>query len=177
MVQTTLNPVRSKAIKQVLRNRLEQFEKKGNCLIISHFDQGSFLPDLHIPHISPVGGFDPVSGRVTLLDVDTSQVYPYQIPFDIFYKGLSYNYNVMFRRFGYGEADIFLSGFNPDFHNPCKGVWPVPETLYPCSAVLIILSAKTSNSSSLLYFPVNCVPRGKPAAVNPEGMVNVGNPA
>jgi len=67
------------------------------------------LPDLHIPHISPVGGFDPVSGRVTLLDVDTSQAYPYQVPFDTFYKGLSYNYNVMFRSFGYAEGGyIFI---------------------------------------------------------------------
>lgn len=110
MVQATGDPVRSKAIKQVLRYRLEQFEKKGNCLIISHFDQGSFIPELHIPHISPVGGFDPVSGKVTLLDVDPSQIHPYQISFDTFYKGLSYNYNFMFRRFGYGEGGyIFIN--------------------------------------------------------------------
>jgi len=103
-VQATQDPKRSKQIKQVLRNRLAQYEKMGNCLILSHFDQGSFISDLHIPHISPVGGFDPVSGKVTLLDVDTSQTYPYQISFDTFYKGLSYNYNVLFRKFGYAEG-------------------------------------------------------------------------
>jgi len=109
MVQTTGDPVRSQAIRQVLRDRLTQFEKTGNCLIISHFDQGSFLPELHIPHISPVGGFDPVSGMVTLLDVDASQPFPYQISFDTFYKGLSYNYNFMFRKFGYAEGGyIFI---------------------------------------------------------------------
>lgn len=104
MVQAKGDPIRSKAIKKKLRHRLEQFEKKGNCLIISHFDQGSFIRELHIPHISPVGGFDPVSGTVTLLDVDTSQLFPYKISFDTFYKGLSYNYNFMFRKFGYAEG-------------------------------------------------------------------------
>jgi Phytochelatin synthase len=109
MVQTTGDPVRSKKIKQVLRHRLEQFEKNGNCLILSHFDQGSFLRELHIPHISPVGGFDPVSRNVTLLDVDPSQTHPYQISFDTFYRGLSFDYNFMFRRFGYAEGGyIFI---------------------------------------------------------------------
>jgi len=104
MVQTIRDPESSEEIKLLLRNRLEQFEKKGNCLIISHFDQGSFIPELHIPHISPVGGFDAESGIVTLLDVDPSQTYPYQISFDTFYKGLSYDYNFMFQRFGYAEG-------------------------------------------------------------------------
>lgn len=109
-VQATGNPLRSERIKHLLRSRLEQFEKKGDCLIISHFDQGSFIQDLHIPHISPVGGFDPVSDKVTILDVDTTQIYPYQVSFDTFYKGLSYNYNFMFRHFGYGEGGyIFIS--------------------------------------------------------------------
>ena len=108
-VQTSGDPEKSKEIKQILRLRLELFEKKGNCLIISHFDQGSFIQDLHIPHISPVGGFDPVSETVTLLDVDTFQTYPYQVSFDTFYKGLSFNYNFLFRHFGYAEGGyIFI---------------------------------------------------------------------
>ena len=108
-VQTTGDPVKSKEIKQILRDRLERFEKKGNCLIIAHFDQGSFLRALHIPHISPVSGFDPVTERVTLLDVDPSQAYPYQVSFDTFYKGLSCNYNHIFRLFGYKEGGyIFI---------------------------------------------------------------------
>lgn len=108
-IQVTNDPVDSKKARRLLRSRLEQFEKKGNCLIISHFDQGSFIPEFHIPHISPVGAFDPVSGNVTLLDVDSSQPHPYTISFDTFYKGLSYNYNLAFRWFGYGEGGyIFI---------------------------------------------------------------------
>lgn len=91
-------------IRQTLRSRLHAFETQGNCLIISHFDQGSFLPELHIPHISPVGGFDPATDTVTLLDVDVTQAYPYQVSFDRFYQGLSYNYNFIFRKFGYAEG-------------------------------------------------------------------------
>jgi hypothetical protein len=103
-VQATRDPVKSKQFKHLLRSRLEQFETQGNCLIISHFDQGCFIQDLHIPHISPVGGFDAVSRRVTLLDVDTTQAYPYDISFDVFCKGLSSNYNPFFRWFGYAEG-------------------------------------------------------------------------
>lgn len=103
-VQALKDPQHSKKIKQTLRSRLEQFESKGNCLIISHFDQGCYVQDLHIPHISPVGQFDPSTGKVTLLDVDPSQPHPYQISFDTFYQGLSSNYNIAFRMFGYGEG-------------------------------------------------------------------------
>jgi len=103
-VQASKDPQHSQKIKQTLRSRLKQFESKGNCLIISHFDQGCYVQDLHIPHISPVGEFDPATGKVTLLDVDPSQPHPYQISFDTFYQGLSSNYNIAFRMFGYGEG-------------------------------------------------------------------------
>jgi len=103
-VQALKDPKQSRKIKQTLRSRLEQFESKDNCLIISHFDQGCYVQDLHIPHISPVGEFDRTTGKVTLLDVDPSQPHPYQISFDTFYKGLSSNYNIAFRMFGYGEG-------------------------------------------------------------------------
>jgi len=109
IIQATNDPSNAKTVKHSLQKRLEQFETKGDCVIISHFDQGSFIPDFHIPHISPVGGFDPVSETVTLLDVDSTQMYPYQISFDTFYKGLSYNYNFLFRHFGYAEGGyIFI---------------------------------------------------------------------
>ncbi|MCP4024243.1 MAG: phytochelatin synthase, partial [Desulfobacteraceae bacterium] len=104
IVQASKSPEKAEKIKEKLYSRLDKFETFGNCVIISHFDQGSYLPDLHIPHISPVGGFNPVDGTVTLLDVDPSQSYPYQISFDTFYKGLSFDYNYMFRRFGYGSG-------------------------------------------------------------------------
>jgi hypothetical protein len=104
IVQASADPKKLKTIQQTLRARLEQFETQGNCVIIAHFDQGSVLPELHIPHISPVGGYDPVSGRVTFLDVDPDQSHPYQISFETFYESLSSNYNPIFRHFGYAEG-------------------------------------------------------------------------
>lgn len=104
IVQTLKNRKKSVQIKQDLKTRLERFEKQGDSIIIAHFDQGSFLPEFHIPHISPVGGYDPASETVTILDVDSTQDYPYRVSFDIFYKGVSYDYNYMFRRYGYGEG-------------------------------------------------------------------------
>lgn len=113
IIQARKDPAEAEKIRQTLRLRLEQFEKKGNCIIIAHFDQGSFIQDLHIPHISPVGGFDSVSGMVTLLDVDPGQPCPYQVPFHLFYKGLSYDYNYLFRRFGYGEGGYVFIRLSP----------------------------------------------------------------
>ncbi|MFH2092661.1 MAG: phytochelatin synthase family protein [Pseudomonadota bacterium] len=104
IVQATRDPDKMESCRKKLLSRLQQFENKGDCLIIAHFDQGSFLPELHIPHISPVGGFDASSSTVKILDVDSTQAFPYQIPFDTFYKGISTNYNVIFRHFGYAEG-------------------------------------------------------------------------
>jgi hypothetical protein len=99
----------SRHIRETLLSRLGQFETQGNCLIISHFDQGCFVRELNIPHISPVGGFNPNTRKVTLLDVDPSQPHPYQISFDTFYKGISSHYNHVFKQFGYGRGGyIFI---------------------------------------------------------------------
>lgn len=86
--------------KEILRNRLQEFETLGNGVIIAHFDQGAFIPELNIPHISPVGGYDSRTGRVTVLDVDRFQSAPYTIPFERFYWGISKRYHHLFRFFG-----------------------------------------------------------------------------
>lgn len=104
IVQASKDPEKSEKLKQTLRARLDQFESQGDCVIIAHFDQGSVLPELHIPHISPVGGYDPASGKVTFLDVDPDQSHPYQVSFEAFYESLSSNYNPVFRHFGYAEG-------------------------------------------------------------------------
>jgi hypothetical protein len=102
--QAQKNSNQSKKIRDVLWKRLHDFETKGDCLIIAHFDQGTFVPTLNIPHISPVGGFDTNTGHVIILDVDPQQEKPYKISFDTFYKGLSSNYNHVFQHFGYGSG-------------------------------------------------------------------------
>jgi len=108
-VSAVTKPGGTKQFKKDLYHRLERFEKNGDCLIICHFNQGRFLPELHIPHISPVGGFDPASARVTMLDVDPVQKWPYQISFETFYRGISCNYNNVFRPFGYaGGGYIYI---------------------------------------------------------------------
>ncbi len=87
---------------------LNAFQSKGNCLIIAHFDQGCFIRELNIPHISPVGDFDPATGTVTILDVDPDQTRPYHIPFSTFYKGISSRYAGVFRPFGYDRGGIVV---------------------------------------------------------------------
>jgi hypothetical protein len=96
-------------IKAKLRKRLTDFENEGNCLVIAHFNQGVFIRDLHIPHISPVGGYDDISGTVTMLDVDPPHEHPYKISFETFYKGISSNYHNIFKPFGFGSGGyIFI---------------------------------------------------------------------
>ena len=100
-VQAKKNSAQSKKIKDVLLKRLHDFEKKGDCLVIAHFDQGAYVPTLNIPHISPVGGFDSETKDVVILDVDPQQEKPYKIGFNTFYKGLSSNYSHVLRPFGF----------------------------------------------------------------------------
>jgi hypothetical protein len=83
--------------KALLRSRLEAFETQGDGVIIIHFDQGAYVPDLNIPHISPVGGYDSATGRVTIMDVDQGQSGPYSVSFDRFYRGISKPYPFPFR--------------------------------------------------------------------------------
>jgi len=103
-VQTLRDKNRINDMKSELKTRLKEFETLGNGIIISHFDQGSYVQELHIPHISPVGGYDHKTDNVTLLDVDPTQPHPYQIHFDTFYKGLSTNYNHALKMYGYSEG-------------------------------------------------------------------------
>lgn len=104
VVQATRDPEKTAVFLETLKSRLEQFERTGDGIIIAHFDQGSLVPDLNIPHISPVGGFDPDNGDVTILDVDSSQPYPYTVSFNRFYRALSTNYLHLFHLFGYGRG-------------------------------------------------------------------------
>ncbi|MFH1980414.1 MAG: phytochelatin synthase family protein [Pseudomonadota bacterium] len=100
IVQTVKEPSAG-PIKAALKRRLADFDSRGTGLIIAHFDQGAYVPELNIPHISPIGAFDTATGEVTVLDVDPDQPYPYRVSFDTFYKGLASDYHHVFRPFGY----------------------------------------------------------------------------
>jgi hypothetical protein len=92
-----------------LRNRLTRFESHGDCLILAHFNQGALVPALSIPHISPVGGYDPAGDRVLLLDVDPDQPAPYSVTFDRFYRALSCDYLGLLQPLGYKSGGyIFI---------------------------------------------------------------------
>ena len=110
--QATKNHKQSETIRQDLLTRLEKFESRGNCIVIAHFDQGALVPTLNIPHISPVGGFDQKTGKVTILDVDTDQEKPYSVPFNTFYKALASNYNHVFSWLGYGSGGCISIDLN-----------------------------------------------------------------
>ncbi len=97
------------SVKEILLKRLKSFEEKGNCIILAHFNQGIYVKTIQLPHISPVGGYNESTGKVTMLDVDPEQTLPYEISFDRFYEGLSNNYNNVFRSFGYKNGGyIFI---------------------------------------------------------------------
>ncbi|PIE61462.1 MAG: phytochelatin synthase [Desulfobacterales bacterium] len=96
------------AVKAKIKTCLNAFQTQDNCIIIAHFDQGSFIKEMNIPHISPVGGFDPNTEQVTILDVDPCQPLPYNLPFFRFYKGLATAYGGLFKPFGYGRGGIVV---------------------------------------------------------------------
>lgn len=104
IVRTPKTTPRGPSLRATLKNRLQDFDRHGNGLIIAHFDQGTLLPTLNIPHISPVGAYDAATDRITMLDVDPEQENPYEVDFDTFYKGLSCDYHHVFDAFGYGSG-------------------------------------------------------------------------
>ncbi len=103
-VQVVKSEHRASPIKKLLIQRLEAFECGSKGLMIAHFDQGVYVKSENIPHISPVGGFDPQTQKVTILDVDRHQKSPYKISLDTFYAGMASNYHHLFRPFGYGSG-------------------------------------------------------------------------
>jgi hypothetical protein len=123
VVPATRDPEKTTVFLRTLRIRLERFERTGNGIIIAHFDQGSLVPDLNIPHISPVGGFNPDTGEVTLLDVDTSQPGPYTVPFHRFFRAISTNYLHLFNLFGDGRGGYVY------IRTPIKKGGPEPRTV------------------------------------------------
>ncbi len=100
-VQAVKRPQTARRIKAVLRQRLLDFDHSGTGLVIAHFDQGAYVPELNIPHISPVGAYDARADQVTMMDVDPDQERPYRVSFDTFYQGLSSDYHRVFQPFGY----------------------------------------------------------------------------
>jgi hypothetical protein len=112
-VEAPNNSDQSEKIMKELKKRLSDFETKGDCLIIAHFDQGAFLRTLNIPHISPVGGFDTKTGNVTILDVDPEQKMPYKITFDTFCKGIFSNYHNLLRPFGFKSGGCIFIKLTP----------------------------------------------------------------
>ena len=104
VVQTPKNASPRSAVRTTLKKRLREFDRHGNGLAIAHFDQGSLVPTLNIPHISPVGAYDAASDRVTMLDVDPEQERPYAVSFETFYLGLSCDYHRVLEAYGYGSG-------------------------------------------------------------------------
>ena len=98
------SPPHSIKIREALWQRLSDFEERGNCLLIAHFDQGVYVPTLNIPHISPIGAFDKNSGEVVILDVDLEISKPYKVGFDTFYKGLCSNCHRVFKSSAFGRG-------------------------------------------------------------------------
>jgi hypothetical protein len=88
-------------LKEELHQRTFQSERIGNCFMIAHFNQGIFIKGLHLPHISPVGAVNTKTKRVLILDVDSYVKEPYWVSFDTFFKGLSWTYAGILRKYGY----------------------------------------------------------------------------
>lgn len=104
IVHTPKNTPRGSTIRATLKKRLRGFDRYGNGLVIAHFDQGALVPTFNIPHISPVGAYDTVADRVTILDVDPGQEKPYEVDFNTFYKGLCSDYHHVMEALGYGSG-------------------------------------------------------------------------
>lgn len=97
--------------KETLFNRLVALEESGIHFIIGHFNQGIFLPEMHIPHISPVGAFNIRDKEVLVLDVDKDGPGPYWVSFETFYDGLASDYGGRIKKYGYDTGGyVWIEG-------------------------------------------------------------------
>lgn len=103
-VHTPRETPRHAPLRSTLRQRLRGFDTRGDGLVIAHFDQGTLVPTLNIPHISPVGAFDAGRDRVTILDVDPEETNFYEVDFEAFFEAISTDYHQAFKAFGYGSG-------------------------------------------------------------------------
>jgi Phytochelatin synthase len=100
--------------KELLTRRLADFNESIETFIIAHFNQGMFTGDLHLPHISPVGAYDPENKLVLILDVDTDQIEPYWVHVEAFIEGMTSDYHGILRRYGYSGGGYVWVKLQPD---------------------------------------------------------------
>ncbi len=93
---------------QRAREILDRFASEPDTSLIAHFDQGSFLPVLTIPHISPVGRWNPETETVIMLDVDPDQPIPYEISLSRFADGIASDYGGLLRPYGYSHGGLVV---------------------------------------------------------------------
>ncbi len=60
-----------------MRQLLTENEKTGRDIVLVYFNQGVLTGDWDGPHISPVGAYDAMNGRVLIMDVDRRYYVPY----------------------------------------------------------------------------------------------------
>jgi len=93
---------------QRARKILDRFAREPDTYLIAHFDQGAFLPVLTIPHISPVGRWNPDTETVIMLDVDPDQPTPYEISLSRFADGIASDYGGLLRPYGYSHGGLVV---------------------------------------------------------------------
>jgi len=87
---------------------LDRFANDPDLYLIVHFDQGAFLPVLTIPHISPVGRWNPETQTVLMLDVDPDQPTPYEVSLARFADGIASNYGGLLKPYGYNHGGLVV---------------------------------------------------------------------
>lgn len=93
---------------QRAREILDRFAADPGTFLIAHFDQGAFLPVLTIPHISPVGRWNPDTETVIMLDVDPDQPIPYEVSLPRFAAGIASDYGGLLRPYGYSHGGLVV---------------------------------------------------------------------
>jgi hypothetical protein len=93
---------------QRAREILDRFATDPTTFLIAHFDQGELLPVLTIPHISPVGRWNPDTESVIMLDVDPEQPLPYEVSLSRFADAIASGYGGLLRPYGYSHGGLVV---------------------------------------------------------------------
>jgi hypothetical protein len=80
---------KSDEFRKKLHAALIENELSNHDFIIADFNQSSFVGDVEVDHVAPVGAFDAVKDRVLIMDPDRQWYAPYWVSESTFLDGMA----------------------------------------------------------------------------------------
>jgi hypothetical protein len=77
------------SFKKTLHEALMENKKSSDDFILADFNESSYIGEVEMDHVAPVGAYDPTGKRVLIMDPDRQWYEPYWISEETFLDGMS----------------------------------------------------------------------------------------